>query len=214
MIGALASIALAGLLPSPVLGTSGRPRPIRFQARRDGSPIGTHRLDFREEGDRLIVDIEIAFEVKILFLTVYRYHHTNRETWRNGRLAAIETRTDDDGDLFRVSGRAVGDRFEVDGSSGRLSLPAEIVPSSYWDEAMTTRGQWLDTQAGKLARSAVKAQPAEAVVIGGQPVQAKRYALVGDITCDLWYHQGEWVKLLFIGEDGSTIDYVRMPSRG
>lgn len=206
----MAALAALGLGTVPVAGRSAVRDPIRFRALRNGDPIGTHRLQFTEDGGRLTVDIEILFEVKILFLTVYSYRHTNRETWQDGRLVAIETRTDDNGDRFRVSGRAVGDRFEVDGSSGRLSLPADIVPSSYWDESMATRGEWLDTQAGKLARSAVKPQPAEAVRVGRRTVQAKAYSLVGDITCDLWYHQGEWVKLLFTGEDGSTIEYVRM----
>lgn len=208
LIGALAALALVA--PPWGRGRGAAAEPIFFRAYRNGEPIGTHKLSFVEDGDTLTVDIEISFQVKILFLTVYSYHHTNRETWQNGRLAAIETRTDDNGDLFSVSGRAVGDRFEVEGSSGRLSLPADIVPSSYWDEAMATRGEWLDTQSGKLARSAVKPQPPEAVKVDRRTVPAKRYALVGDITCDLWYHEGEWVKLLFIGEDGSAIDYLRM----
>jgi hypothetical protein len=186
--------------------------PIRFRALRNGSPIGTHKLTFLRDGDHLSVDIEIRFAVKIAFFTLYSYHHTNLETWREGRLVAIETRTDENGDTFRVSGRAVGDRLEIDGSSGRLSLPGDTVPSSYWNEAMATRGEWLDTQAGKLARSSVKELPQEVVDIGRQQVPARRYALVGDITCDLWYHQGEWVKLLFLGEDGSVIDYQRLAS--
>jgi hypothetical protein len=184
--------------------------PILFRALRNGSPIGTHKLTFLRDGEQLSVDIEIRFAVKIAFFTLYSYHHTNRETWQAGRLVAIETRTDDNGDTFRVSGRAVGDRLEVDGSSGRLSLPGDTVPSSYWSEAMATRGEWLDTQVGKLARSAVKELPEEVVEVGRQRVPAKRYALVGDITCDLWYHDGEWVKLLFLGEDGSVIDYRRL----
>jgi acyl-CoA synthetase (AMP-forming)/AMP-acid ligase II len=184
--------------------------PVRFRALRNGNPIGTHTLSFTEDGGRLIVDIEIKFAVKFAFITLYSYHHTNRETWQDGRLVAIETRTDDDGDEFRVSGRAVGNTLEIDGSSGKLTLPGDTVPSSYWNEAMATRGEWLDTQAGKLARSTVKQQPDETVEVAGQGVQAKRYALVGDITCDLWFHDGEWVKLLFTGEDGSVIDYLRM----
>ncbi|HEX6142432.1 MAG TPA: DUF6134 family protein [Geminicoccaceae bacterium] len=204
--------ALAAVRPLAPAAAALRPpaEDIAFQALRNGSPIGTHKLRFSKDGERLTVDIEIAFAVKFAFLTLYSYHHTNRETWENGRLVRIETRTDDNGERFRVSGRAVGDRLEIDGSSGRLTLPGDTVPSSYWDEAMATRGEWLDTQAGSLARSAVKAQPEEMVRIGRTEVPARRYALVGDITCDLWYHDGEWVKLLFLGEDGSAIDYVRM----
>lgn len=217
LAGAGATLALAGVplaaraaeprrFTRPGAAPSGR---IAFRALRNGEPLGTHTLAFTQDGERLIVDIEITFAVKFAFITLYSYHHTNRETWQGGRLVAIETRTDDDGDLFRVSGRAAGDVFEVDGSSGRLTLPGDIVPSSYWNEALATRGEWLDTQAGKLARSAVKEQPEEVVDVAGRRVPANRYALSGDITCDLWFHQSEWVKLLFVGEDGSIIDYVR-----
>lgn len=205
--------ALAAVRPVAPAAAALRPpaKDIAFQALRNGTPIGTHKLRFSGDGERLTVDIEIAFSVKFAFFTLYSYHHTNRETWQGGRLVAIETRTDDNGDRFRVSGRAVGDQLEIDGSSGRLTLPGDTVPSSYWNEAMATRGAWLDTQAGRLARSAVKPQPEEMVRVGRAEVPARRYALVGDITCDLWYHDGEWVKLLFVGEDGSAIDYVRMP---
>jgi hypothetical protein len=53
----------------------------------------------------------------------------------------------------------------------------------------------------------------EPVLIAGKSVPANRYNLEGDISCSLWYADGRWVRLLFLGEDGSEITYAIEASR-
>lgn len=182
--------------------------PLMFTAYRNGSLLGTHKIDFSMSGAQLVVDIEIAFDVKLAFIPLYSYRHRNREVWDDGRLQSLDTETDDNGTAFNVKAEQVGGRVLVDGSSGKLDLPGDTLTTSYWNEAAAAAGEWLDTQAGNLVRSTVtKGQP-ESLVVEGQSVQAVPYDLEGDITCKLWYADGRWVKLAFVGEDGSTIDYA------
>ncbi|NJO38297.1 MAG: hypothetical protein HC871_12710 [Rhizobiales bacterium] len=101
-----------------------------------------------------------------------------------------------------------GDRLLVDGKDGRLDLPGDTPTTSYWNEASIGRGAWIDTQSGRLARSTVTPAPAEPVLVAGRKVLARRYDLDGDITCSLWYAAGRWVRLLFVGEDGSKVTYA------
>ena len=95
-----------------------------------------------------------------------------------------------------------------DGADGRLELPGDTLTTSYWNEAAMTSGEWLDTQAGRLVSSEVMKKPVEPVTIMGENVEATPYDLVGDITCTLWYADDRWVKLRFLGEDESVIDYA------
>ena len=95
----------------------------------------------------------------------------------------------------------------VTSSAGRLELPGDTVSTSYWNEAMLAGGAWLDTQSGQLVQSQVEVHPPEQIQARNQIVMAKRYVLNGDIDCELWYHQGHWVKLRFEASDGSIIDY-------
>ena len=46
-----------------------------------GSPIGRHGLRFTQDGARTTAEITIELQVKLAFITVYRYRHVNRELW-------------------------------------------------------------------------------------------------------------------------------------
>lgn len=189
-------------------GQAGDRGALMFNAYRNDSYLGYHRLNFSGSNERLVVDIEIAFDVKIAFIPFYRYRHKNREVWEKGKLMSLDTETDDNGTDFKVKAIRAGDRLLVDGADGRLDLPGDSPTTSYWNEQSIERGAWIDTQSGRLARSTVTKNPEEPVLIEGQSLQATRYDLDGDITCSLWYAKGRWAKLLFIGEDGSKIAYA------
>lgn len=183
---------------------------IDFEVLRNGDPIGHHRLAFDEEDGRLHVDIEIQLDVTFTVITLYRYRHRNHEVWDGERLVSLETRTDDNGEEYRVSAQAKGERLIVDGSAGRLELPGDTLPTSYWHEGMVQHSEWLDTQRGALLRSDVEPGGVETIRARGEQIEATRYSLRGDLACDLWYRDGHWEKLRF-QISGSTIDYVRQP---
>lgn len=203
--------ATMAFLPQPAPAAVPTRGQLDFRARRNGDQIGWHRLRFFEQDDRLVVEIEIELEVRFLLFPVYRYQHTNREVWRGDRLLALESRTDDNGTRHRVSALAEGNRLLVDGTAGPFELPPDTLPTSYWHQATVERGEWLDTQSGRLVRSTVVPQGPEPITARGREVQAERYTLSGDLDCDLWYHEASWAKLRFAAADGSTIDYLLEP---
>lgn len=204
---------LAAGFVSPRAGLFAAPRApedaIRFEVLRNGDAIGRHEIDFRARGGDLLVDVAIDLRVRFLFLPVYGYSHRNQEVWRDGRLIALDTQTDDNGTAHRVRGRAEGDVFVVEGDEGRLSLAPDILPTSYWHPDSMAREQWLDTQGGGLVRSAVRPVGSDTVMTADAEVDAQRYRLEGDLTFDIWYRDASWVGLRFDGPDGSTIAYRR-----
>lgn len=181
---------------------------LGFTVYRNGSEIGRHQLSFSRRGELLQVDVEIQFDVTFGFIPLYRYRHRNRELWQGERLVELESTTEDDGTEHWVRAEARGDRLVVASSEGRLELPGDTTSTSYWNETSLQHGRWLDTQRGILVRSQVEAHPSESVRVGSSTVMAQRYRLAGDIDCQLWYHEGRWVKLRFEGPDGSMIDYI------
>ncbi len=189
--------------------------PLAFAAFRNGDAFGHHHVRFSKDGARLIVDIEIRFDVKFAFIPLYRYRHRNREIWQDGRLVRLSTETDDNGTPHSVIAEAVDDRLQVKSDGATLDLPGDTLPTSYWSEAIGRRGMWLDTQKGEVVRSTITKEPAEMIEAGGRMVSATPYRLEGDITCRLWYSDGYWAKLRFEGADGSLIDYtLQPPERG
>ncbi|MGF1474248.1 MAG: DUF6134 family protein [Geminicoccaceae bacterium] len=208
-----ASVGLATLALSPTIAraTADEDSDILFDVLRNGDKIGTHRLSFSEQGDEITVSIAIDLEVKFAFFTVYSYRHRNTERWRGNRLVALDSRTNDNGTDHEVRARATGEGLEVTGNDGRLVLPADTISTSYWQERTMERTSWLDTQRGKLISSKVAVVGTNEVqTVAAGPIQAKKYSLVGDLTCELWYSRGRWVKLNFEASDGSAIEYRLM----
>lgn len=68
-LGSLAASGLAGSGRAELPGGSGD---LRFEVRRNGSEIGYHVLSFRQDGERLTVDIDIELRVRLAFVTLYR----------------------------------------------------------------------------------------------------------------------------------------------
>jgi hypothetical protein len=176
-----------------------------FAVYRDGAPIGWHRLSFARDGRRLTVEIDIALEVKLAFLTLYRYRHQNRERWEAGRLVGFASRTDDHGTRHEVTARRRGDAILIAGSRGEIAAPGDALPTTYWHRRFLDAPVWIDTQEGALKRCRVS--PAGTARPAGTAAAADRFAVSGDLTLDLWYAGPNWVGLAFAGSDGSRIDY-------
>jgi hypothetical protein len=211
----LAAAALGGLaLAGPLRAALPDAKQIAFDVFRDGAPLGHHEIVFRREGDDLHVEIDIRLEVKLLFLPVFQYRHRNQEVWRDGRLVAIDTKTDDDGETFWLRGRASEAGFAVEGSSGRFLAPADVMPTSYWNPETVERTRMLDTQRGRLIQVDIAPLGVETIAMADRTVEAKRYKVTGDLTLDLWYTPaGEWAKIAFEAR-GAQVAYARRDRPG
>ncbi|MFN6942093.1 MAG: DUF6134 family protein, partial [Parvibaculum sp.] len=114
---ALAIVLSALTVGADAAAPASSPEPaLSFRVERGGTPIGTHTINFTQDGGDLHVAIDINLAVSFGPITIFRYAHTNRETWRDGKLVAIETETNDDGRLFSVSARMTDQGLEVTSS--------------------------------------------------------------------------------------------------
>ena len=179
---------------------------LSFDVLREGEPIGHHSVTFRQVDGDLQVDIAITLEVKVAFITVFRYEHENTEIWRDGGLVAIETTTNDNGEKHWLRGQAGDDGFLVESSSGSYVAPLNVVPTSYWNIALVDRPQLLDTQSGRLITVDVTNLGGETIAVAGQTVETMRYDVSGDLDAKLWYTaSGEWAKFTFEGRGGEVV---------
>lgn len=199
--------ALAALLSATaafgnaaVAGETSTPTPICFEVWRGDSDIGRHRLRFEPTADGLVAEIAIDLRLGLGPITLFRYSHRNRELWQDGRLMKIDTRTDDDGSRFAVSGRATESGLLVESAAGRQLLPPEVVPTSYWREKMMRSANWLDSQDG----SAIQVKVAATAPLPGT---VRGYAVSGDLELVAGYdNAGQWRGLSFNAR-GSRVDY-------
>jgi hypothetical protein len=203
---ALACMGMASGLPVP---PGDR---LSYRILRNGSVIGTHVVDFSPAADRLTVTIAVDIAVGIGPLVLFRYTHRSTENWAGGRLQAMETVTNDDGTHDFVHLHRVTDGLEIESSRfGRFVAPADAMPGSHWNETML-RHPIINTQHGKVLYLRVAKLGEEPVPdAAGGTIDARHFALRGDVNVDLWYDRTpSWVALTYVAHEGSHIRYERL----
>jgi hypothetical protein len=209
LIGGAAALAI----PSAIRPASASDLPyggeLRFQVLRDGGAFGSHVLRFMREGGRIVVDGTIDLEVRIAFITLFRYTHRKREVWEGDRLVAFDSTTDDDGTKYVVTVRPTDGGLRVEGWDGTHVVPADTPPAAYWRPRMILSPLLINTQYANIEETKITDLGTEAVVAGGRSLQGRRHAIEGRWgTVETWYAGEEWLKLMFRIR-GSTIEYVR-----
>jgi hypothetical protein len=181
----------------------------QFRVFLDGDEIGTHRVQLKQQGDQKEVSIEANFDVKILFVNVYSYRHSNSETWTGQCLNNINARTDANGDDFFVVSRDSSQGLKLGTHDGEKQLEGCVRTFAYWDPGLLRAERLLNTQTGEYVAASINEIGAEAIELNGTKVMANRYQLIADNeVIDLWYADGNrWVALESKTEKGRTIRY-------
>ena len=211
---ALLAAAVIGLAAAPSAVADPPPnRTVNYQIRRNGDPIGTHRVVFeRGEGERFTVTHRIDIRVTILALEAYRYVMDSRETWEGDRLLGLYANTDKNGEALQVFGRASGSGIRLRGPTGPTQAPTDAVPSSpqhfVFDRARTSM---IEAEDGRVLRVRVSPPAEESLRLGGRDVPCRRVRVSGGLDATLWYApSGILVRKRLRAPDGSTILTVLM----
>lgn len=197
-----AALALAAVIAAPGVparACESAPEPFTLQVvhGRFGD-IGWHRVEFSCEHGTLVVETRLRIEVKILLATAYRREAEWREVWRDDQLIAFEGTTVDNGESYEVRARLEGDRMIIEGASGRIEVPATVVPDHPWNAKVIDRPLRFDVRDGYLLE--VEARPAgeEMIAAGGREILAQKYVVSGDLQRELWYAEdGRWLRWQF-----------------
>ncbi len=204
---ALGQAATASLL-SPVPGKT-----LGFAVVREKSKIGEHVLTFEDAGSgNLTVRVAVELKVGLGPITLFRYKHEAAEVWQNGQLAALDTKTNDDGTPNVVTGRATPTGFMVEGTkASRYTAPADALPATHWNHKQLD-GPWINTQDGRLLRPTITPKGPSAIpTASGATITANHFSTSGDAMLETWYDDTpNWAGLSFKAGDGSEIVYERM----
>ena len=204
-----AAMPLLGSLTSARADAVAR-RDLRFRALWQRSSIGEHRVAFRMDGDRLVVDTHIDIAVRVLFFTVFRLKHDAQEIWQSGRLVSVTSTTDRDGTRLQVSGNAAADAFRIVGENGPfLAAPDLLTTNALWDSRIVHEQRLIDVQYGGEIGLVAKLLGDEQVDTPQGPVRASRYQMITPHYAGSVFYDGDqsWVKAL-IELKGQIIEYA------
>jgi hypothetical protein len=184
-VAALLACAVSGIAAAAGESPSAR---WQFDVSLDGKPIGSHTFELREDGAEKILTTEARFDVKILFVTAFRYRHQNTEIWNQGCLSSINASTNSNGKQLKVRGAVEGNAFRLQNETAQSALPSCVQTFAYWNPAILESPRLLNSQTGVYEDVSVTPEGRDEVLVAGERVEALRYRLsaqAGDIT--LWY---------------------------
>ena len=187
------------------------PAQWRFTVLLDGKPVGHHHVDLTGRDGTIEYHSETRLNVKILFVTVFRYLHTDTESWSNDCLSRIESNTDNDGKAEFVRGSRNGEGFMVatQKQSKQLTAPC-VMTFAYWNPRILSATQLMNAQTGEYVPVRITALGPDPVMVNGAQVTAEHYAIAGEqLNIELWYAaDGRWVALATTTEGGGRLQYV------
>lgn len=212
LLTALALLLAPAWLPSQ----AGVPadRQWRFTVLLDGKPIGHHHVDVSASGADIEYRSETRLNVKLLFVTVFRYLHVDREIWRDDCLTRIESTTDDDGKAQYVRGARAETGFTLASERGTREITAPCVLTfAYWNPRVLSASRLMNAQTGEYVAVRIDTLGKDRVRVRGQEVEAEHFAIVGEkLNIELWYATGteglgEWLALATTTERGGRLEY-------
>ncbi|MDB4453007.1 DUF6134 family protein [bacterium] len=182
----------------------------QFKVLLDSREIGSHQFTVSRANGQQTIQTDASFDVKVLFVNLYRYRHQNTEVWQGNCLRSINAETDANGKQFSVAGQANDSYFQVNTASTETELPACIMTFAYWNPAFLTEDKLLNSQTGEYEDVTITRVGEESLRVNDEAVAAVRYLIdlkAGPIT--LWYGASDfrWLALESVAAGGRTLRY-------
>lgn len=181
---------------------------INFAIMRDGDQIGTSSFRLHRDGRETKVEVVTHVQVKLAFITVYRFDQTETERWVDGRLVALNSVTDDNGTPHKVAAASRGNILSVEADGKVSEVDPSLMPVSLWNAALVQKTMALDPQDGSIVPLSVVDHGKEPLALPGRSGTAHHYSIKTTFPQEVWYDdQLQLVKVALRGSDGSTIEY-------
>ena len=183
---------------------------IDFDVIRKGETIGAHEVRFEHDANGWNVRSLFELEVRFLAFFAFRYRYEADARWVKGELHRLRTNTNDDGERFSMLVTRSGDRMQIHLKEKTYSTEAPIIPTNHWNADVLGQKRVLNTLTGNVNNVTLVAKGREAIPTERGDVVATRYTYTGDLVdTEVWYDDaGRWVKLRFMGRDGTPIEYA------
>lgn len=179
-----------------------------FRVLLDGREIGRHRYLLDDSGSERTLRSEAEFDVRLLSFSLYRYQHEAVESWRDGCLVALDSRTEANGKLTAVQARTEADSLAVSRTDGSSRHAGCVMSFAYWDPRILESRALLNSQTGALTPVDVAALGTEFRSVQGRQVPAERHRIRGpELEIDLWYADGRWIALEAPAVGGRRLQY-------
>ena len=167
-----------------------------FDAVLNDKVIGQHTFIYEDE--RTVSDANFKFEY--LFMD-FIYQHKSSETWQGNCLKTISSKTDDDGDMYDVSGYMEVNQFMVTTNNKTSGLPLCVMTFAYGNPKILDQKKLMNAQNGEYMDVDIQFLREENHMVKGKDILTDLWQIEakgddGDLLVYLWYDKKmNWVSL-------------------
>ena len=167
-----------------------------FDAVLNDKVIGQHTFIYEDE--KTISNANFKFEY--LFMD-FIYQPKSTETWQGDCLKTILSKTDDDGDLYEVSGHIGNDQFLVTTNNKATELPSCVMTFAYGNPKILDQKKLMNSQNGEYLDVDIQFLRQENHMVKGKDIltdlwQIEAKGAEEDLLVHLWYDKNmNWVGL-------------------
>jgi hypothetical protein len=176
----------------------------------DDRVIGDHQFKVTNTDRERTVVSSASFDVKVLFLNLFRYRHSNVERWQGDCLHSIDASTDANGQSFAVNGKVQQGEFIVSTLEQERTLNGCVMTFAYWDQAFLDQPRLLNAQTGEYETVNIQEPQEDTVHFNNVELPAYRVQLeTKNGPVSLWYgaEDNRWLALESITRDGRRLSY-------
>ncbi len=205
-----ASLTIASLPAGPASATSAS---REFNVYLGRKKVGSSSVRLSRSGNRVDAEIEVSLRLSILGLINFNYTLTNRESWQDGVLQEMRSRTNNNGPIEYANATRTSRGLEMDGSGYQGIIEGNPATTSYFTPDFLERRTWINTQNGKVFTPSIGRVGAATFSTSEGETPCTRYAIRGGVNSDLYYDSNyEWMGSSF-SVAGRTAR-IAMSSRG
>jgi hypothetical protein len=192
----IAAGALAAATPRAALAAA-LPRSLKFRIMRNGKQIGLHSVAFEGSPGAMRVSTAIDLEVKVAFVTAFRFSHRGTERWEGDRLVELKSTTDENGERYEVSGILAADGLRVTAPNGTaIAKGMPFTTNDLWNPDALQSRNLVDAHHGGVVGIVSRSEVDEEIPAGDRKITASRYRIISPFLAGtIWYDgTGRWRK--------------------
>lgn len=205
-----ASLTIASLPAGPASAASATRQFAVYLGRKK---VGDSSVRLSRSGNRVDAEIEVSLHLSILGIINFDYQLSNRESWQDGVLQEMRSRTNNNGPVEYANANRTGRGLEMEGSGYQGIIEGNPATTSYFTSDFLERRTWINTQNGKVFTPSIGRVGTANFATAEGETPCTRYALRGGANSDLYYDRNfEWMGSSF-SVAGRTAR-IAMSSRG
>lgn len=184
---------------------------LSFAVFRNDVKVGEHVMVFSGDPSAPLVTTDVAMQVRLGPVPVYRYTHHAVERWTGGRFASLDTTTNSNGKREKVTARRSSEGLTIETLKGPVIAPPTAAPLTHWNAEVFGK-PLFNPQEGKVLKvSASRKGASQIALANGRKIDAQLWSIRGETEIDDWYDaNGVWSGLKGRVQDGSMIEYRRL----